>query len=257
MNENNGNNNTNQGNDNNLPSHLKRIYDTLNRRQKELYNNFSSHNDKINFLEELVEERKKSEIGTELMGVVLYTLITCFIVLIYGLFFKDEKSTKYFVVLLNTVYYIAKIVILGTNMERVGIIYDNKVRVYTSIPLIMWTSLAILLGAFVISPAITITLVNVGLEIAKLINRNMELGTKKMQSSHRILAEIGKNVIFTLEKCNWGIMVAQKIALYSCPATVDPNVQKLKQDILVLQNEITKMRNGDLKPEVETIHCNI
>ncbi|RHZ56484.1 hypothetical protein Glove_401g11 [Diversispora epigaea] len=166
MEEDNGNDNTNQGNDNDLPSHLKRTYSTLNRRQKELY---TRSNDKINFLEGIEEERKKAEIGTELMVVVLYILITCFIVLTYGLFFKDEKSINYFVVLLNTVYYIAKIVILGINMERVGIIYNNKVRVYTAIPLIVWTSLAILLGAFVISPAIAITFVNVGLEIVNLI----------------------------------------------------------------------------------------
>ena len=63
----------------------------------------------------------------------------------------------------------AKILILGATMERLGIIYENKVRVYTAIPLIVCTPLAIFLGIFVISPTITITLVNVGIEIAKLI----------------------------------------------------------------------------------------
>ncbi|RIB06783.1 hypothetical protein C2G38_2115286 [Gigaspora rosea] len=40
-------------------------------------------------------------------------------------------------------------------MERVGLIYNNKVRLYTVISIIMWTTLAILLllGIFVISPA--------------------------------------------------------------------------------------------------------
>jgi len=44
-----------------------------------------------------------------------------------------------------------------------------KFRVYTAIPLIVCTPLAIFLGIFVISPTITITLVNVGIDIAKLI----------------------------------------------------------------------------------------
>ncbi|CAG8837624.1 23978_t:CDS:2, partial [Gigaspora margarita] len=162
--ENNGNNNTNEGNDNGLPSHLKKVQKSLNRRQKENYGRLNTLDTKIIYLEGIDEERRKSEIGIELIGLVLYTLITVIIVIIYALFFKEEKSTMYFVVLMNTIYYIAKIIILGTNMERVGLTYNNKVRFYTVIPIIMWTSLAILLGIFVISPAVTITFANIGIE---------------------------------------------------------------------------------------------
>ncbi|CAG8598390.1 11890_t:CDS:2 [Funneliformis mosseae] len=116
-----------EGNGNDIPSHLKRTCESLTRRQRELYNRCPSLDVRIMFLEGITEERKKSEIGSELIGLVLYTLITGLIVLIYGLFFKNEESTKYFIVLLNSVYYIAKIVILGASMERLGIIYDNKI----------------------------------------------------------------------------------------------------------------------------------
>ncbi|CAG8650077.1 4939_t:CDS:2 [Funneliformis caledonium] len=167
--DNNESNNANEGNGNNIPFHLKRTCESLTRRQRDIYNECATRAERIGFLEVLIEERKKSEIGSELIGLVLYTLITGLIVLIYGLFFKDEESTKYFIVLLNSVYYIAKIVVLGTSMERLGIFYDNKVRAYTAIPIIVWTSLAILLGIFVISPVITVTFVNVGIEMAKLI----------------------------------------------------------------------------------------
>ncbi|CAG8581436.1 3238_t:CDS:2 [Funneliformis mosseae] len=168
--DNNESNNANEGNGNNIPFRLKRTCESLTRRQRDIYNECATRAERIRFLEVLVEERKNQyEIGSELIGLVLYTLITGLIVLIYGLFFKNEESTKYFIVLLNSVYYIAKIVVLGTSMERLGIFYDNKVRAYTAIPIIVWTSLAILLGIFVISPVITVTFVNVGIEMAKLI----------------------------------------------------------------------------------------
>ncbi|KAF0513867.1 hypothetical protein F8M41_017724 [Gigaspora margarita] len=171
MSENNGNNNTNEGtgNDNGLPSHLKNVHESLNRRQKEIYSRFNTLDLKIGYLEGIYEERRKSKIGTEQIGLVLYTLITVIIVIIYALFFKEEKSTMYFVVLLNTIYYVAKIIILGTNMERIGLIYNNKVHFYTVIPIIVWTSLAVLLAIFVISPAVTITFANIGIEVANLL----------------------------------------------------------------------------------------
>ncbi|RHZ57874.1 hypothetical protein Glove_382g5 [Diversispora epigaea] len=141
MSENNKNNNTNKGNNNSLPLHLKKTYGSLTRRQKEIYNECTSCTEKIRFLEGLIEERKKSEIGTKIIGLVLYTLITNFIVVIYVLFFKDEKSTTYFVVLLNTVYY----------------------------------------NVFIILPTVTITLANISIEIAKLIVKfyNKKHGIRK------------------------------------------------------------------------------
>ncbi|CAG8751143.1 2971_t:CDS:2, partial [Racocetra fulgida] len=60
MSENNGNNNTNEGNDNGLPSHLKKIHDSLNRRQKEIYSRYNTLDQKIGYLEGIDEERKKS-----------------------------------------------------------------------------------------------------------------------------------------------------------------------------------------------------
>jgi hypothetical protein len=48
------------GNGNNIPYHLKRTYESLTRRQREMYDDLSSHDVKIAFLEVLIEERKKS-----------------------------------------------------------------------------------------------------------------------------------------------------------------------------------------------------
>ena len=103
------------------------------------------------------------------MSCVIYTFITCLIISVYGFYFKsEEESTKYFIVLLSSIYYLTKILLLGITMERLGILYNNKVRFYTAIPNIVCTSLAIFLGIFVISPTISISLVNVGIDIAKL-----------------------------------------------------------------------------------------
>ncbi|KAF0513866.1 hypothetical protein F8M41_017724 [Gigaspora margarita] len=62
MSENNGNNNTNEGtgNDNGLPSHLKNVHESLNRRQKEIYSRFNTLDLKIGYLEGIYEERRKS-----------------------------------------------------------------------------------------------------------------------------------------------------------------------------------------------------
>ncbi|CAG8625326.1 14053_t:CDS:2 [Funneliformis mosseae] len=104
-NENNENNeNTYEENGNNIPYHLKRTYESLTRRQREIYDDFPSRDAKILYLEGLIEERKKSEIGSE----------------------SEEESTKYFIVLLSSIYYLAKILIPGITMERLGILYNNK-----------------------------------------------------------------------------------------------------------------------------------
>ncbi|GBB97993.1 hypothetical protein RclHR1_03110025 [Rhizophagus clarus] len=167
-NENNG--DAYEGNGNNIPYHLRRTYESLTRRQREIYDALPTRESKILNLETLIEERKKSEIGSEVMSCVIYTFITCLIISIYGFYFKsEEESTKYFIVLLNSIYYLAKILILGITMERLGILYNNKVRFYTAIPNIVCTSLAIFLGIFVLSPTISISLVNVGIDIAKVI----------------------------------------------------------------------------------------
>ncbi|CAG8836849.1 35770_t:CDS:2, partial [Racocetra persica] len=81
-------------------------HESLNRRQKESYSHFNTLDLKIAYLEGIDEEQRKSKIGAELIGLVLYTLITV-IVIVYALFFKEETSTMYF-----------KIIILETNMER-------------------------------------------------------------------------------------------------------------------------------------------
>ncbi|CAG8846381.1 33419_t:CDS:2, partial [Gigaspora margarita] len=137
MSENNGNNNTNEGNDNGLPSHLKKIHKSLNRRQKEIYSRFNTPDMKIGYLEGIDEERRKSEIGTELIGLVLYTLITVIIVIIYNLCIILQGRKSY-----NVLCRIAEHHLL-------------------LIPIIVWTSLAALLGIFVISPAVTITFANI------------------------------------------------------------------------------------------------
>src|SRR5947208_8528142 len=43
---------------NNIPYHLKRIYESLTRRQREIYDDFISRDAKILYLEGLIEERK-------------------------------------------------------------------------------------------------------------------------------------------------------------------------------------------------------
>ena len=48
------------GNGNNIPYHLKRTYESLTRRQREIYDDLPSRGAKILHLEGLIEERKKS-----------------------------------------------------------------------------------------------------------------------------------------------------------------------------------------------------
>nr|CAG8466933.1 10655_t:CDS:2 [Entrophospora candida] len=111
------------GNDNNegaqLPLELQKIEDSLNSRQRRRYDLVTSHESKVVLLECILEERRKSEIGIELVGVILYTLIIGIIVFINAVYFKSEESTKYFVVALNIVYCTIKIIILGTRWVNV------------------------------------------------------------------------------------------------------------------------------------------
>ncbi|RIA86107.1 hypothetical protein C1645_878886 [Glomus cerebriforme] len=74
-----------------LSPELQKVLDSLNKKQRRIYDASPT---KIDALELILEERKKSESRWELMSVSIYTITTVIITLINALFFSSEDSTK-------------------------------------------------------------------------------------------------------------------------------------------------------------------
>ncbi|CAG8554262.1 15558_t:CDS:2 [Funneliformis caledonium] len=130
---------------------------------------YNATSDKVWLLECILEERKKSEIAWELISVIVYSITVGVIAHINALYFKSDESTKYFVVILHGVYYAIKFSIMGIKLERDGLIHNKVNDIIILLPTIIGILLAVLLGVYILPSVITITFVNVGLEISKFI----------------------------------------------------------------------------------------
>lgn len=104
-----------------------------------------------------------------MISVAIYTMITIAITLANALYFRSDDSTEIFSLIINSVYYGAKFVIMGIKVEVDGIIYNKIYAFIICIPIMLGLLIALVLGVFVQSPVITVNFVNVGLEISKVI----------------------------------------------------------------------------------------
>jgi len=101
------------------------------------------------------------------MSLSIYTITTIVVTFVNARYFNSEDSTKTFVIIINSVYYGVKSIIVGIKLERDGLIYNKDNDLIIISPIIIGIVIAILLGIFVVSPTITISFVNVGLEMSK------------------------------------------------------------------------------------------
>ena len=81
------------GNGNNIPYHLKRTYESLTRRQREIYNDFISRDAKILYLEGLIEKRKKSVCLSRILIYVVKDVNTSLIILVFSSIFLFHRTS--------------------------------------------------------------------------------------------------------------------------------------------------------------------
>ncbi|CAG8437587.1 11907_t:CDS:2 [Funneliformis mosseae] len=147
-----------------LTPELQKILDSLTPRQRRRYDN---SNQNVELLEMIRDERQKSEISWEIVSVAIYIIITVAITLANALYFKSDKSTKNFSLIINSVYYGTKFDIMGIKVEIDGTIYNKNFAFIISIPIMLGLLIAVILGVYVQSPVITVNFVNVGLEVSR------------------------------------------------------------------------------------------
>ncbi|CAG8729639.1 3048_t:CDS:2, partial [Funneliformis caledonium] len=93
-----------------LSPEQQKVLDSLNPRQRRIYDATPG---KVDFLEGILEDRKKSEVGWELMSLSIYTITTIVVTFVNARYFNSEDSTKTFVIIINSVYYGIKSIIVG------------------------------------------------------------------------------------------------------------------------------------------------